>query len=1289
MSSPSNRGILVPPTPLPAPTFLPNGIVRSVLIWIGRLLLVLYFAAATLILVGRHWVMPEIGAWRGTIEQKLSEAIGLRVEIGDLTANWPGLHPHLVIDRLQLHDPQGNPALGFERVEAEIGWTSLLFMELRLHRLEIAAPQLDIRRDAAGILHVAGLPLSGAGDSGFADWLLEQYRIVVRDARITWRDELRGAPPLELDKLNFVLRNLGRHHSAGLTAEPSGGIAARIDLRANLEGRSLNDLADWQGESYADLAQLDLAALAPWVDLPLEMTRGKGDAKLWLNFARFMPTGFTAELHLGDLNLRLQPDLPPLTLSRIDGRVSGRKTGDDYFGEVRRLTLATANGIEIEPTQVSLKFDTTGRGQGGELQVSQLDLAALGGLAEHFPLPVNVREHLQTFMPKGRIEDFSLAWQGPAEAPEHWRIKGRFAALALAAHKELPGFSGISGRLEGDERSGQVIIDSHGATLALPTIFPEPTLSLAKLEAEIGWRGKPGMTEILFQRVNFHNEDARGEAAGTYHYTGQGPGDIDLSAKLTDASGNAVWRYMPLVVNKDARDWLRASILGGRADSTTLRLKGSLEQFPFRGGKGGIFQVKGTFQGAKLDYAAGWPGITDIDGELLFEGERMLIRGQRAMIMGVALADVRAEIADLAAHEELLTVTGRAKGETQRFLDFIEASPVGNRIDHFTESMAATGTGELDLKLVLPLRHIDNAQVQGRYRFADNRLEVLRALPPFTAAQGELSFTADKLQAKNLRARFLDQPMTLEVVSQPGGTVRIGATGSLETNALRRYYGLRALEHLGGETPWRGTLNVKKPAAELRIESDLRGLASSLPEPLNKSTLAALPLLVQGRIEPQRDEWTVTLGSAVSLRLQQVGDAWRGRVALGEVAVGQAPALPQQGMALTANLPRIDVDNWQSLLSNGDGNPMDKTGSLPPLSVIDLRSPEVRVAHRSFHDVQLQGTRSDARWQLALASREAQGQLSWEATGAGRVAGRLVRLHLPASIGAAGEETVQDAVREMPAVDLAIDSFRLGELALGELKVKAENREGVWQARLDVRNEAAKLSGDGGWRLGRAGSKASETSLTFKLDVNNAEKLLDRMGMPDAMRRGEGELEGDIRWAGSPFAFDLPSLSGRIKADIGKGQFKKLEPGVGRLLGVLSLQSLPRRITLDFRDIFSEGFAFDSITGKAKIDKGVMTTEELRIRGPSAQVLLSGEANLVAETQNLKVRVQPAIGETLAVGAMIANPVAGAVAWAAQKVLKDPLDQIFAFEYAVTGGWNDPQVAKIPRVFPEQAPNTP
>ncbi len=1126
-----------------------------------------------------------------------------------------------------------------------------------------------------------------------SNWLLKQRRIVVRDARIVWHDEQRAALPLELQNLNFELRNFGRHHSFGLTADPPAEAAARLDLRGNLTGSNSTDLAEWQGELFAQLEQLDLSAWAPWMTLPFEMTRGKGGLRLWLNFANRLPTGFTADLNFADMAVRLQPDLPLLALDQIDGRVAGRRTANGYFGEIRHLAVtaqgSTGDKIEVQPVDASLKVNTSGRRVGGEFHANGLDLATLAGLADHFPLPDEWRNKLRSYAPRGRLSNLDLVWEGQVEVPQHWQVKGTFDALALAAQHGLPGFSGISGRLEGNEKSGQVHLASREATLELPAVFPEPTLALASLDAEIGWRAKAGATDILLQRVIFVNADAQGEATGSYRYTGQGPGEIDLSAKLRDAAGNVVWRYMPLVVSKNARDWLQTSIVGGRSDSTSLRLKGPLEKFPFRDGKGGIFQVKGAFQGATLDYAPGWPGITDIEGELLFEGARMLIRGQRANIMGVALADVRAEIADLEKHEEILVVTGRAKGETQRFLDFIETSPVGKRIDHFTETMSATGSGELDLKLVLPLRQLDNTQVQGRYRFAANNVRVLPELPLLTDAQGEFSFTSDRLQAKGLKARLLGMPLGADVTSAPGGVVRVNVTGTTTAQALRQEYGLRALDHLAGEAAWRGTVTVKKPAAEVRIESRLEGLSSSLPEPFNKSIREAMPLVVQGRIEPQRDAWTVTLGGAAALRLQQAGqsnDGWRGRLALGAAAVKLAPELPARGLALAIGVPQLDIDAWRKLLDSGNGDYGGKGGGTLSLSAIELRSDDVHAMRRHFHDVQLQGTRSDNRWRFGLDSREAQGQVTWDGAGAGRIVAHLARLTLSAAAAAAPEPEVADASREMPAIDLVIDNFRYGDLAFGEVKVKAENREGAWQAKLDVKNDAAKLTGEGRWR---PGSNAPETALSFKLDVNNAEKLLDRLGMPDAVRRGDGRIEGDVSWAGNPFAFDLPSLSGRVKADIGKGQFKKLEPGVGRLLGVLSLQSLPRRITLDFRDVFSEGFAFDSIAGDAKINKGVMTTDELRIRGPSAKVLLSGQVDLAAETQNLKVRVQPALGESIAVGAMIVNPVVGAVAWAAQKVLNDPLDQIFAFEYAVTGGWDDPKVEKLSRKFPQQAPAVP
>lgn len=1249
--------------------------------WGFRLLLAAYFAAALLILVGRHVLMPEIAGQRGMIEERLSAAIGLPVKVAGLSASWPGLHPRLAIEGMRIHDREGRPALAFDRVEAEIGWSSLWHLGLRLHRLEIVAPTLDIRRDAAGDVFVAGLPVQDQGEGGFADWLLEQGRIVVRDARLVWHDELRAAPPLELQDLNFELRNAGRHHSFGLRADPPTAIASRLDVRGNLVGSDPDDLSAWRGELYADLPQADLAAWAPWLDLPLEWSRGSGGLRLWLNFDQREMTGFTADLRLVDVAVRLRPGLPVLDLDHLAGRLTARRTADGHVGEMRRLSLATRDGIVVPPTDARLAFATRKGREGGEFSASALDVGALAALAGHLPLPEQVHTRLQEFAPRGKLSGIELSWGGLPAAPTRWRVKGAFAGIELAAYRELPGFAGISGNIAGDEKAGEIRLDSRGVRIELPAVFPEPTLALASLEADLGWRARGADLDLLLSRIVFRNADASGEAAGSYRYTGQGLGEIDLSAKLTKASGNAVWRYMPLVVNQDARDWLRTGITGGKADSATLRLKGPLAAFPFRDGKSGIFQVKGTFQGATLNYAEGWPAIKDIDGELLFEGVRMLIRGQRASIMGVALADVRAEIADLEMSEEILSVSGHAAGPTQRFLDFIEASPVGGQIDHFTQPFQATGNGQLDLKLTLPLRQLAKTQVDGRYRFAANELRVLPELPVFSAAQGEFAFTGDSLQAKGLRAQFVGAPATLDVTSLPGGGVRVNAAGRLTAQGVRKEYALRATEHLSGETPWRATVTVKKPGADVLVESALDGLSSSLPDPFNKLARASLPLKVRGRIDPRGDEWTATLGDILALRLQQADGQWRGRAALGASAPKSLAAPAGRGLALAVAQPSLDADAWRALLEKNGDSQNGSAPALPALASIDLRSAEVRLLGRSFHDLQLNGTQQNGIWRIALDSREAQGSLHWDGAGAGRISGRLTRLLLPPADKPAPAPTHgADTTAELPAVDLVVDNFRLRDMAFGELRVAAENRDGTWQAKIDIANEAAKLSGAGRWRPSPI---APDTALDFKLEIANAEKLLNRLSMPDAVRRGSGTIEGNLAWTGPPTALDLPTLSGRLKADIEKGQFKKLEPGMGRLLGVISLQSLPRRITLDFRDIFSEGFAFDGIAGDAVIAQGIMRSDELRILGPAAKILLSGQANLATETQDLTVRVQPAIGETVATGTMLVNPVAGAVVWLAQKALNDPFGQAFAYEYAVTGGWSDPQVEKLVRKPPE------
>ena len=1290
--------------------------------WLGVLLRVLlwaltlgYFTFALLLLALRYAILPQIENYRGDVEQMLSTAMNRPVGIRKIEAHWDGLHPALNLEGFEIRDPQGRPALGFDQVEAELAWSSLWHFQLRLARLELNAPTLLVRRDSKGRFFAAGLevtPQPGDEDD-FTDWLLAQDRVVIRDASIAWQDELRSVPPLELKHLNFQLDNSGSHHRFGFTAEPPRQLAARIDIRGDFRGRDLDMLDEWKGQVYAELDYADLAVWRTWIDYPVALPQGSGAMRLWLGFANKQLVSTTADVRLADVRLQLRPNLPELDLLRLEGRLAGRLLDGGFEAELKHLTLATRDGVSLQPTDLNLVWQNAAanRPSQGTASANGLDLGALASLAAHLPLDDATRARLARHAPRGRVFDLKLDWKGRPETAENpatlatWSVKGRFEGLGLTALGPIPGISGVNGHVEGNEKSGSLRLDGQRAAFDLPTVFAESRLELEAFAADLAWKAAADGLHVNLQKATFSNQDAAGEANGTWHALNEGPGEVALDARLTRGNGAAVWRYMPLAVGKDVREWLRAALIDGKASDATLKLRGDLRQFPFRDNKGGLFEVRGKFRDASLRYAGSWPEINDIEGELLFQGSRMLITGKSGRIFGVGLREVRAEIADIEQAEELLTVSGKAAGPTADFLRFIEASPVGERIDHFTEDMKAEGNGELDLKLSLPLRRMTNSKVDGSYRFDGNRLKVDNDLPPLTEVRGALRFTADHLEARGIRGTLLGSPLNVDLKSTGDGNVQINATGEVSIAELRRQFPQPLFDHLSGSTKWAGSVRARKRSAEVKLTSNLIGLSSSLPEPFNKPATDAMAFSFERKPPPDataragagkaataataqptapgaaQDLLDISLGRASRLQLVRRHDSSPPVITRGLLEVGDVNAgMPERGLTVAVNLPRINADFWRSLLVNQRSGNGQGESVLPPLPAVqlELRTADLTLFEKGFHDVRVTGSRAGSATssRFELKSRELAGNFEWNSAGSGKLSGRIAQFSIPESVATAAAlpAKTSEVIEQLPALDITVDQLSFKDRTLGTVRIAAENRDGYWDTKVDAKNDDGTLEATGRWR---PSPTQPDARIEFKLTTKSIEKSLARVGYPDAVRRGNANLSGNLSWNGSPFTIDYPTLGGSLKLDAAGGQFNKLEPGVGRLLGILSLQSLPRRITLDFRDVFSDGFAFDSIGGQFAIARGVMETKDLQIQGPSAKVLMSGIVDLGAETQNLKVRVQPAIGESLAVGAMIASPIAGVVVWAAQKILKDPIDQAFAFEYAVTGSWADPKVEKL------------
>ena len=242
-------------------------------LWVYRVIAWSVLAAglvcASVVLMLRYWILPDIENYRDDIARIVSEKARQKITIGSISANWDGLRPQLMLEQVTVHDAGGAPALVLSRVDHTLSWLSLATLQLRFHSLDIHSPTLNIRRDAQGKLSVAGIEVTGGEDGGgFADWLLNQRKIEIRDATIVWTDELRGAPQLDLKSVRLQIVNRGGNHEFGLRAVPPQKLAGPLDVRGHLTGRSVKALADWNGRLFLDLDYADIAAWRTWVSYP-------------------------------------------------------------------------------------------------------------------------------------------------------------------------------------------------------------------------------------------------------------------------------------------------------------------------------------------------------------------------------------------------------------------------------------------------------------------------------------------------------------------------------------------------------------------------------------------------------------------------------------------------------------------------------------------------------------------------------------------------------------------------------------------------------------------------------------------------------------------------------------------------------------------------------------------------------------------------------------------------------------------------------------------------------------
>ena len=1251
--------------------------------------LLLAFVCAGVILVLRYWVLPDIERFHGDIASVASKAIGLDVEIGKITADWHGLGPRLSLSEIHILNKQAHTTLDLKNVDLVVSWMTLFSGEPRLASLEINQPDLMVKRNANGVLEISGVQLAGGStDNTFANMLLHQSKIVVRGARISWLDEQHKKPLLVFDRVNLLIENIWNYHRFAVRATPPAELSSQLDVRGDFYGVNFDDLQGWSGELFTQLDYANLPAWKTWLPLPNALTKGSGALRGWVAIADGKIAQVTTDLALVDVQTRLAADLLPLDIRVLSGRVGWREVEQGFEISTRKLSLKLFNNFVLQPSDLLVKLSNT-KVPGsafGEVQANLLELQGFGHLMEYLPLDQKFKKQFVEYSPKGRVEKLQASWKVDEDKQLSYQIAGNFNELSMQRVGSLPGFSGLSGEIDGDESSGSLLIRSHDIKIDAPQVMQE-AVSFDSLSAKLGWVSKKNGLEVAMRNISLSNSDFSGTAYGGYQTLPNGPGKLDLSAHISRASLPSVSKYIPKVALGDgAQRWLKTALLSGQSNDASIRIKGDLKDFPFVNDKNGIFKVRAHAVDAALEYLSDWPKIVKGNAELLIRGKELNVNVASAITEGVNLKDLRIAIPDILSNELKLLIDGEAESDNSHALAYVNTSPVSGYLGGLTENISAQGNGKLKLHLEMPLTEASQVKVAGTYTFIDSEVEFAKNLPTLRNIYGDLSFTESGASTQNIVANILGGPANLVITSSEGesAAMHLKLEGKANLAALYVMNSQPLLSKVTGDPTWSLQVDVKGKKSKVLFTSNLKGLQSDLPAPLDKQANELRPIKFEMRdTESDKKVFTMQYGTLMNANIHsQKDDAGEWGIEQGLINFGNIEHnADKDGLWVIGTIPEVSLEGWGLLVSAANDS---SQGGTINLAGADLVVQKVAGYGNTINELHIKAASRNDILMAQLAAKEINGDLSWRVNGGGRLMAHLKNLDLllpnnesaPKSLAEVSSKSKLTAHLELPIVDMAVEKLSLNGRQLGSLELFAEQQNQVYQLdHLRLTNPDGVLAVDGKWNMSE---DAPATEFNVKLDIANAGNVLARSGYPDSVKNGSGKLDGTFAWTGSPAMFRKDRLNGRLNLDTGKGQFLQIDPGMGKLLSILSLQALPKRIALDFEDVFSKGFEFDKISGSADIKQGVIFTDDLKIDGSAAKVTMKGQMDLTNETQNMRVRIIPSVGNSAAlISALVATPVIGAGVFIASKILNDPLGQLASFEYNISGSWIDPQVEKV------------
>lgn len=786
-------------------------------------------------------------------------------------------------------------------------------------------------------------------------------------------------------------------------------------------------------------------------------------------------------------------------------------------------------------------------------------------------------------------------------------------------------------------------------------------------------------------------------------------GKFDLFGSLNEVQLNHLHRYLPRAdVSAKGMGWLEQALVKGVVPEATLRVKGNWHDFPYQGGRGGLFYLGGDFIDAEIDYyrpdpgELGWPKLENAAGELVLRDNGLWVRSATAVLKPngkdtVQAQQVEVHIDNLDAEEPILTIQGQTTGAAQAYLGLMTHSDLGALLDHAFTHSTATGQWQVPLDLRINLENEDELSVKGSIGFTDNSVQLLPFMPPLDAVSGRLYFNENGALAENLKAQWLGGVVNIEDEVGPAGKM-LSLRGRASVSALTQHTDLQTIDnHIEGSFSYQLQVGFDaKDQFYAEGSTDLKGVQSTLPLPLTKSAERTMPLqFIWQAHNDQAHQLQLQLDNKLHMQLVENATATNNRLfSHGSLSWQQPlPEIPviKKGFAIDIQQENLNLDAWWEVLDKLQG--ADKNSAkLHDLIQFRLKSNHAVLFNNSLeHLTYTMQQKEGSHWRADISSKPVAGTVHWQENDKGELIGKveakLQRVHwVSASVtddlNSEKTEEMGDFELNLPNLKLTIDDLRWHTWRLGALQlegVKQIDHAGKWQIpHFSLQTPYGDLNATGA--LQQLGAERG-LSLNAQAQSEQAGELLSYIGIKEVLAAGKGSVQAKMQWLNFPWTTELNALKATIDLDLYGGRIDQINSRAAKVLEFLSLQSLSRlsRLDFDIRGLLKDGFPFDDMKGHLDLTQMRLSTNSFRVVGPAGTIVIEGHTNIHSEQLDLRAVVVPNVdmsGAAIAAGIAL-NPVVGIGAFVTQLLFKDPLAKAMTVQYELIGPWDQFEAKEI------------